>query len=89
MRFKTGQVYTGREIYVSKSTGLAYSWKEIYASNLQKVFTETHLEDVDLSKTQPSIWNEEIQAISELRKQLQQYTVTLFDCNHLAHVIVL
>ena len=27
--------------------------------------------------------------ISELRKQLQQYTVTLFDCNHLAHVIVL
>ena len=29
----------------------------------------------------------EIQAKSELRKQL--YTVTLFDCNHLAHVIVL
>ena len=56
---------------------------------MQKVFTETHLEDVDLSKTQPSIWNEKIQAISELRKQLQQYTVTLFDCNHLAHVIVL
>ena len=29
------------------------SWKEIYVSNLQKVFTETRLEDVDLSKTQP------------------------------------
>ena len=35
------------------------------------------------------IWKEEIQAISELRKQLQQYAVKLFDCNHLAHVIVL
>ena len=32
---------------------LAYSWKEIYVSNLQKVFTETRLEDVDLSKTWP------------------------------------
>ena len=32
----------------------AYSWKEIYVSNLQQqVFTETRLEDVDLSKTQP------------------------------------
>ena len=31
----------------------AYSWKEIYVSNLQQVFTETGLEDVDLSKTQP------------------------------------
>ena len=81
--------YIRREIYVWKSTGLAYSWKEIYATNLQKVFTETRLEDVDLSKTQPCIWNDEIQAISELRKQLQQYTMTLFDCNHLAHVIVL
>ena len=29
------------------------SWKEIYVSNLQKVFTETRLEDVDLTKTQP------------------------------------
>ena len=56
---------------------------------MQNVFTETRLEDVDLSKTQPCIWNDEIQAISELRKQLQQYTMTLFDCNHLAHVIVL
>ena len=31
----------------------AYSWKEIYVSNLQQVFTETRLEDIDLSKTQP------------------------------------
>ena len=29
--------------------GLAYSWKEIYVS---KVFTETRLEDIDLTKTQ-------------------------------------
>ena len=29
------------------------SWKEIYVTNLQKVFTETRLEDVDLTKTQP------------------------------------
>ena len=32
---------------------LAYSWKEIYVSNLHEVFTETRREDVDLSKTQP------------------------------------
>ena len=42
-----------KEICVSKSIGLAYSWKEIYVSNLQKGFTETGLEDVDLPKTQP------------------------------------
>ena len=58
---------------------------------MQKVFTETCLEDVDLSKTQQGKYfvymDGEIQAKSELRKQ--QYTVTLFDCNHLAHVIVL
>ena len=36
-----------------KIDGLAYSWKEIYVSNLQKVFTETRLEDVHLSKTLP------------------------------------
>ena len=42
------------QICVSKSITLAYSWKEIYVSNLQQqVFTETRLEDVDLSKTQP------------------------------------
>ena len=45
-----------REICVSKSSGLAYSWKEIYVSNLsnlQEAFTETRLEDVHISKTQP------------------------------------
>ena len=48
-----GGAHVRREIYVSKSIGLAYSWKEIYVSNLQKGFTEIRLEDVDLSKTQP------------------------------------
>ena len=42
------------EVCVSKSIGLAYSWKEIYVGNLQKGFSETRLEKVDLSKTQPS-----------------------------------
>ena len=42
--------YTWR---VSKSIGLACSWREIYVSNLKQVFTETRLEDVVLSKTQP------------------------------------
>ena len=45
--------YTWKEICVSKSIGLACSWKEIYVSNLKQVFTETRLEDVVLSKTQP------------------------------------
>ena len=53
MRFKIGYAHTGREIFVSKSIGIAYSWKEIYVSNLQQFFTETRLENVDLSKTQP------------------------------------
>ena len=73
LSFKIGQAYTWREICVSKSRGLAYSQKEIYVSNLQKVLTETRLEDLDLSKTQPckqskytlSIWTKEIQAKSE------------------------
>ena len=51
MSFKIGYAYTQREVCVSKSIGLAYSWKEIYVSNLQKDFTETLLEYVDLSKT--------------------------------------
>ena len=46
--------------------GLAYSWKEIYVGNLQQLFTETRLGDVDLSKTQPCkyflLWTKEIQA---------------------------
>ena len=37
----------------SKLIGLAHSWKEIYVSNFHKVFTETRLEDKDLTKTQP------------------------------------
>ena len=46
-------LYCG-EICVSKSIGLAYSWKGIYVSNLQKDFTETRdrLGDLDLSKPQ-------------------------------------
>ena len=51
--YKIGQAYTWGEICVKKSIGLAYSCKEIYVSNLQKRFTETRLEDVDLFKTQP------------------------------------
>ena len=35
------------------SIGLVYSWKEIYVSSLQKVFTESRLKDVELTKTQP------------------------------------
>ena len=31
----------------------AYSWKEIYVNNLQKVFTETCLKDADRTKTLP------------------------------------
>ena len=46
-------LYSEREIYVLKLIGLAYSWKEIYVSNFQKGFTETRLEDKDLTKTQP------------------------------------
>ena len=30
-----------------------YSWKEIYVSNLQHVFTKTCLEEKDLSKIKP------------------------------------
>ena len=54
MCFKIGLTYTAGEICVSKSIGLAYSWKGIYVSNLQKDFTETRdrLEDLDLSKPQ-------------------------------------
>ena len=92
MRFKIGKAYTGGEIYVSISIGLAHSWKEIYVSSLQKVFTETRLEDVDLTKTHPVLClygtrKSKPRVKSELRKQ--QYTVTLFDYNHLEHVIVL
>ena len=53
LRLKMTQAYTGKETYVSKLIGLAHSWKEIYVSNFQKVFTETRLEDKDLTKTEP------------------------------------
>ena len=48
-----GGAYIRREICVSKSIGLACSWKEICVRTLKQVFTETRLEDVVLSKTQP------------------------------------
>ena len=38
-----------------KSIGTDYGWKEICVSNLQQVFAETRLEDVDLSKIIPRI----------------------------------
>ena len=68
--FQIGQAYTWREIYVSKLTRLAYSRKESYVRNqLQKGFSETRFEDVDLSKSSHastlSIWAEKIQATSE------------------------
>ena len=64
--FLEGPIY-GRKIAFQNRLGLYWegnlsleinwvnflSWKEIYVSNLQRVFTETLLEDVDLTKTQP------------------------------------
>ena len=38
-----------------KSIGTDYGWKEICVSNLQQVFAETRLEDVDLSNIIPRI----------------------------------
>ena len=38
---KSAWAYTWKEICVLKSIGVAYSWKEIYVSSLQKGFTET------------------------------------------------
>ena len=46
--------YTQREICIPKLIGLAYSWKDIYVSNLHEVFTDrSRCEDMDLLKTQP------------------------------------
>ena len=61
-----------REICVSKSIGLAYSWKDIYVSNLQKGCTETRLEDVYLFKTPPYKYYTKPRVKSEPRKW--QYT---------------
>lgn len=67
---RLGLYWDEREICLSKSIRLAYSGNEIYVSNLQKCFTETRLEDVDFSKTQPCKYfvylDAEIQAKSEL-----------------------
>ena len=78
MRFKIGYAHTGREIFVSKSIGLAYSWKGIYVSNLKLAVQVLCLYGPRKSKPRLK---------SELCKQ--QYTVTLFEFNHWAHVIVL
>ena len=49
-----GEAYTQRDSCFSKLIGLAYSWREIYISNVHQVFTDrTHCEDMDLLKTQP------------------------------------
>ena len=51
---------------INRDYNVAYSWKESYVSNLQQVFTETRLEDGDLSKPQPcKYFVEEIQAKTE------------------------
>ena len=71
------------------------SWKEIYVTNVQQVFSETRLEDVDLSKTQPCkyfVYVDRGNPSQDWRVNYAnsiEYAVTLFDCNHLAHVIVL
>ena len=80
MPFKIG--YIG--LYLKGNLHLKIDWKEIYVSNLQKVFTKTRREGVDLTKTQPCkyfIWNEKskLRVKSELRKQ--RLSVTLFGCN--------
>ena len=65
LHFKIARLILGGKFYVSKSIGLAYSWKEIYVGNLQKVFTETALRVQFLLKLSHaytlSIQNEEIQ----------------------------
>ena len=63
-------------------------------SNLQQVFTETRLEDVDLSEPQPCkyfIYMDRENPSQRLKSELgkQQYTMTLSDCSHLAHVLIL
>ena len=51
---------------ISKAVGLAHSWKEIYVSNLQKVFTET------LRVYTMSVCTKEIKAKSEEELGKQQ-----------------
>ena len=64
-------------------------WQQFAAS-----FTETRLEDVDLSKPPPCkyyVYNlgNPSQDWRVNYSNSTEYTVTLFDCSHLAHVIVL
>ena len=67
--FKIGYIGLYLKGNLHLKIGLSYSWKEIYVSNLQKVFTKTRREGVDLSKTQPCKYfvymEREIQAKSE------------------------
>ena len=77
---------------VSKSVGLAHSWKEIYFSNLQNGFTESRLEDVDFSKTQQCkyfVYMDRGNPNQNEEWTTQTAVYCVFDCNHLAHVIVL
>ena len=53
---------------------------------MQEVFTETRVEDVDCTKTQPCM---NFVYMERANPSQEQFTVTLFDCNHLAHMIVL
>ena len=72
-----------------------YSWKESYVSNWQHFFTKTRLEDIDLSKTQPCKYF--VYIIMDRGNPIEDwgvnytnsklYTVTLYDCNHLAHIV--
>ena len=90
MRFKIAYAYTGREICVSKSIGLAYCWKEICNSNLQLVFTETRLKDVDSAMPVLCLYGPR-KSMPRLKSEIskQQYTMTLFNYKHLVHVKVL
>ena len=70
------------------STGLAYSAKEIYVSNLQQVFALRAKTFLKLNHASTlSIWTEEniYPSQPEERTSKQHYTVTLFDCNHFWH----
>ena len=50
---KLARLILGGKYTSQNPLGYLYCWKEIYVSNLQQVFTETRLEDADLSKPQP------------------------------------
>ena len=66
-------------------------------SNFQNSFTETRLEDVDITKTQLCkyfVYMEQGNPSQELgvnyaNSNIYSVSDPLFDCNHLAHVMVL